>query len=511
MRRLFFLAALFPALAAAQQAVRIEGTAKVRTDPAFVSTVTAVQGGTWTVQPGNTANTTAWVVKIVDGAGSDLDVFKPADLYTAANDHGLLILGQDGGTPARYRSLLMDSTGAIKTDPTGVTTQPVSGTVGITGSVTVTDGAGALNVIVDSGTTTVTQGTASSLKSEVVGTATPSDTFSNPTTAVTGWSLLAGWDDANSRWVRISSDPTNGDDVAVHTTASALDTDAHLRMFDGTNWDRVRGTTGFGLYSDLRGINGVTPLAGNGTTGTGSLRVTMASDTTPFAVKTDQTTHGTTDKVAADLYIGGTVAPGGNGAVTAATPRVTIANDSTGTIIATQGTASSLKVEAVGPVAEAGGASGNPLRMGAVVEVEGAAMTSTNQVDQDISSLKADEEGRLWTRTDHPNPFSCDLSAATGDSAICTNLSSSTTVYVTDIFVSNGSTAGSIIINQGTGTACATNPTAIHPATYLPANSGFVYSPKTPIKITWASGLDICADITSLNPYSVSIRGYYFK
>lgn len=44
-------------------------------------------------------------------------------------------------------------------------------------------------------------------------------------------------------------------------------------------------------------INGVTPLMGNGVTGTGSQRVTVASDNTPFAVKIDQTTPGTTDRV----------------------------------------------------------------------------------------------------------------------------------------------------------------------------------------------------------------------
>ncbi len=44
-------------------------------------------------------------------------------------------------------------------------------------------------------------------------------------------------------------------------------------------------------------INGVTPLMGNGVTGTGSPRVTVASDNTPFAVKVDQTTDGTTNGV----------------------------------------------------------------------------------------------------------------------------------------------------------------------------------------------------------------------
>lgn len=38
------------------------------------------------------------------------------------------------------------------------------------------------------------------------------------------------------------------------------------------------------LKENIGEINGVTPLMGNGTTGTGSLRVTIASDNTPFGV-----------------------------------------------------------------------------------------------------------------------------------------------------------------------------------------------------------------------------------
>lgn len=37
----------------------------------------------------------------------------------------------------------------------------------------------------------------------VIGTATPSDSFNNPTTAVTTWSLLGGWD--GSRWFRLQA------------------------------------------------------------------------------------------------------------------------------------------------------------------------------------------------------------------------------------------------------------------------------------------------------------------
>jgi hypothetical protein len=51
------------------------------------------------------------------------------------------------------------------------------------------------------------------------------------------------------------------------------------------------------LAVNIAKINGITPLMGNGVTGTGSQRVTIASDNTPFPIKIDQTTPGTTNLV----------------------------------------------------------------------------------------------------------------------------------------------------------------------------------------------------------------------
>jgi hypothetical protein len=51
-------------------------------------------------------------------------------------------------------------------------------------------------------------------------------------------------------------------------------------------------------------INGVTTLMGNGVTGTGSQRVTVASDNTPFPIKLDQTTPGTTNNVSVSATTG---------------------------------------------------------------------------------------------------------------------------------------------------------------------------------------------------------------
>jgi hypothetical protein len=81
-------------------------------------------------------------------------------------------------------------------------------------------------------------------------------------------------------------------------------------------------------------VNGVTALMGNGVTGTGSQRVTVASDNTPFAVKIDQTTPGTTNLVALaanqsvnNAQIGGVAVSVGSGASSTGTQRVILATD----------------------------------------------------------------------------------------------------------------------------------------------------------------------------------------
>src|SRR4051812_30261312 len=82
-------------------------------------------------------------------------------------------------------------------------------------------------------------------------------------------------------------------------------------FFNGTTWDRMRGDTTSGLWVNVKNatlavtqsgawslsanqsvnvaqVNGVTPLMGNGVTGTGSPRVTIASDNTAFTVNAAQ-------------------------------------------------------------------------------------------------------------------------------------------------------------------------------------------------------------------------------
>ncbi|MCC7047204.1 MAG: hypothetical protein IT562_10865 [Alphaproteobacteria bacterium] len=78
---------------------------------------------------------------------------------------------------------------------------------------------------------------------------------------------------------------------------------------DSTNPLTVTTTAPTGTQDvNLDEIGGTTVATGNGVAGAGAQRVTIASDNTPFAVKIDQTTPGTTNKVS--IGTDGTVAVG---------------------------------------------------------------------------------------------------------------------------------------------------------------------------------------------------------
>lgn len=82
------------------------------------------------------------------------------------------------------------------------------------------------------------------------------------------------------------------------------------------------------VYSNLSQIGGNAVATGNGVTGTGSSRVTIASDNTPFPIKIDQTTPGTTNAVSADVAkVAGTTTAVNTGNASAGTQRVVLATD----------------------------------------------------------------------------------------------------------------------------------------------------------------------------------------
>jgi hypothetical protein len=196
----------------------ISGSITVSGTTTVSGTVTANQGGTWTVQPGNTANTTAWLVTGTGGTfpvtgtvtanqGGTWNINNvsgtislPTGAATSANQpsaatSGSTSSGQTGtvamgftttGAPtyttAQTNPLSLTTAGALRVDGSAVT-QPVSGTFWQ-----------ATQPV--SGTVTVTQGTAANLNATVTGTvaATQSGTWTvqpGNTANTTAW-LVTG-------------------------------------------------------------------------------------------------------------------------------------------------------------------------------------------------------------------------------------------------------------------------------------------------------------------------------
>ncbi|MDP3767341.1 MAG: hypothetical protein Q8S13_04950, partial [Dehalococcoidia bacterium] len=131
---------------------------------------------------------------------------------------------------------------------------------------------------------------------ELAAAAALSDTFANPTTATAG-AMMMGW--TGAVWHRLASTIANGLVVDV---------------------SRVQGT----VATNQTQLGGAAVLVGNGITGTGSPRVTIASDNTAFSVNNTQV--GTASQNVAQF--GGSAVVTGTGIAGVGVPRVTMSNDS---------------------------------------------------------------------------------------------------------------------------------------------------------------------------------------
>ncbi len=111
------------------------------------------------------------------------------------------------------------------------------------------------------------------------------------------------------------------------------------------------------VSAGLNRINGVAVLTGNGATGTGSPRVTIANDNTPIPAKIDQTTPGTTNAIAI-ASINAATALTGNGGTGTGSLRVTIANDNTAFAVNAASTLAAETTKVIGTVRNLGNAGG---------------------------------------------------------------------------------------------------------------------------------------------------------
>jgi hypothetical protein len=188
-------------------------------------TVAATQSGTWTVQPGNTANTTPWLATINQGGNSAT--------VTVAN--------------------------ALKVDGSAVT-QPVSGTV------TANAGTGTFNVV---GTGTAGAPGTAALTVQGISSGTPVNVLSNHSTtgtitsvagATSSTTLLA----ANTARVSatIYNDTSSGNILYIALAGTATTSSYTIKLWPGSYWDLPVNYTGIitGIWTSASGNARITEL-----------------------------------------------------------------------------------------------------------------------------------------------------------------------------------------------------------------------------------------------------------
>jgi hypothetical protein len=301
-------------------ALRIDGSGV--TQPVS-GTVAATQSGTWTVQPGNTANTTPWLATISQGGN--------AATVTAGN--------------------------ALKVDGSAVT-QPVSGTV--TANIGTTNG---LALDATLAKLTVSQGTALGTNTQAmvggsVTTAAPTYTTGqiSPLSLTTAGALridgsgvtqpVSGTVTANQGGAPWSNNITQFGGVALSTGTGA----------SGTGIPRVTVANDSNILATQSGSWTVTSNQGtaNSLANAWSTKITDATNG-PVAVKAASTAAVATD------------------------PALVVAVSPNNSVAVTQATASNLNAQVVGPGAAAAAISGNPVRVG------GSDGTNTRNILTDAS------------------------------------------------------------------------------------------------------------------------------
>lgn len=217
-----------------------------------------------------------------------------------------------------------------------------------------------------------------------------------------------------------------------------------------------------GSGANISQINGVTPLMGSGATGTGSLRVTAATDSPEV-----------TSLAIIDNCISG--------------------NEAQVDVITMPGI--------VGTVADDATTPGNPVMIGGkAVETDG---TDPGQVstEDDVAICRTDRQRRLLVNDICPYNWSvsADYSSAQTNTSVKASPGAGLKLYITDIFISNGATAGNITLLNGSG------GTVMFEA-YCAINGGAVLNLRTPIVLSAATAL--CITSTTVTTHAITVCGY---
>jgi len=328
--------------------------------------------------------------------------------------------------------------------------------------------------------------------------------------------------------------------AAIKTAVEAIQ--AAVEIMD--DWDDSN-------YANVNlNLAGTDVTAGAGAVAAGTPRVTLASDDPAVvdlaaievllttidadtdAIKTaveliDNSVDGAYLNVNAN--IAGTDMVGGAGAVAAGVQRVTLASDDPavvdlaaievllGTIDTDTGNmvtalqimddwdnAASDGASVSGDTAHDSADAGEPVKIGGKAYNQDGTAPGTAVSEGDRANFICDVYGRQYVSQHHPNLWKAtdNQSSAQTNTALKAAPGAGLSLYITDIIISNGATAGNVKLVEDTGGT----PVDILEVMYFAANGGAVINLQTPIKVT--ANKDVGYTSVTVTTHSVTLSGY---
>lgn len=154
-----------------------------------------------------------------------------------------------------------------------------------------------------------------------------------------------------------------------------------------------------------------------------------------------------------------------------------------------------------GDVAHDAADSGSPVKIGGKAYNQDGTVPGTAVAEGDRANFITDVYGRQFVETSHPNLWSAsaDYAAAQTNATVKAAPGAGLSLYITDIIISNGATAGNITLLDGSGGT-------VKFELYAAITGGVAHSLRTPIKLTANTLLAITS--TTVTTHSVTISGF---
>jgi len=277
-------------------ALKVDGSAV--TQPVS-GTITANQGGTWTMQPGNTANTTPWLATLNQGGNSATvtgsNALKVDGSAVTQPVSGTITANAGTGTFTVSQAATGSTSATLQSAQTGNangTTLTVPGMASVTFTVTVSGFTGTVNFEGNEDASNFSALQVTQLGTNTIGTtATGAGTFVASCASLQQVRALTSGVSAGNVTVTAHATPLpftlsvlNANQAGSWTVTANAGTNLNtstLALESGGNLATLAGGISSSKYqANVAQINGVTPLMGNGASGTGAQRVTIASDST---------------------------------------------------------------------------------------------------------------------------------------------------------------------------------------------------------------------------------------